>query len=156
MLRKRDVRRARKEKERLRDLLMVMAEATALPSCARAEWIPAARVCVPYAIRKLTWPSCTPQGQREFYRRNWHRIRANHKRYYQRTRAQRIAHSLAWQRKNRDKVNARRRELRAANPEPFRAACRRWARANRAKLNAYRRRRALLKASAARSQRAAA
>ena len=157
MIRKRDIRAARKFKtERERgssslDVLQIFAEATALPSWAPPEWIPAARVYVPYQVRKLIWASCSPQAQRDYYRRNWARIRANQRRYYLKNRAVKNAQSVAWQRKNRDKVNARRRELRALNPEPHRARHRAWRQANRDKLNASRRRRrALLRESSTR------
>lgn len=164
MIRKRDVREARQSKERERqrgfssvDVLQIFAEATTLPSWAPPEWIPAARVYVPYETRKLIWPSCSPQAQREYYRRNWARIRANQRRYYLKNRVAKNAQSIAWQRKNRDKVNARRRELRAMNPEPHRARHRVWRQANRDKLNASRRRRrALLRGSSTRSRRQAA
>jgi hypothetical protein len=145
MLRKRDVRAARRFRERLRargfssvEILEDFAEATALTRVA-PEFHASARVVTPYWLRKVSWPSCSPQAQRDFYRRNRDRIRANQRRYYLAHKARVLAKNVRWQKTNRARVNAARRKWRAANVEKERARVAAWQRKNRARVNAARR-----------------
>ena len=123
------------------EILESLAEATAMPSWAQREWLEAVRIIVPYWQRKQLWPSCFPEAQRDYYRQNHARIRENQRRYYQRHRTERNAHSMAWAKSNHQRVLANRRKWRAVHAEAERARVRAWQSANRNKINSRRRER---------------